>query len=124
MVSLAASGSCVAFVDVLGCFTAGSYCSERFFLLREILHLCETTFLGEAKRAPKCSEGIWVVSPFQKCWLQILWCSNTSSSVRFKATNHFCLFTASDFGGILCIETLLPFLAVFLQTKQVDGIIL
>ena len=55
MVSLAAAGSCVAFVDMLGCFTAGSYCSERFFLLREILHLCEATFLGEENHAPKCS---------------------------------------------------------------------
>ena len=124
MVSLAASGSCVAYVDVLGCFTAGSYCNERFFLLREVLHLCKATYLGEAKYAPKCSEGIWVVSPFWKCWLQILWCFNISSLVRFKVTNHFCLFTDSDFGRILCIETLLPFLAILLQIKQVDGIIL
>ena len=96
MVSLSAADSCVAYV-VLGCFTAGSYCSERFFLLREILHLCETTFLGEVYYAHECSEGIWVVSPFQNCQLQILWFSNTSSSVKFKAINRFCLFTVLTF---------------------------
>ena len=97
MVSLAAAGSCVAFVDMLGCFTAGSYYSERFFLLREILHLCEAIFLGEENHAPKCSEGIRIVSPFRKSWLQILWCSNTLSSVRFKATIFLMLLTSGEF---------------------------
>ena len=114
----------VSMVDVLGCFIAGSYYKDKLFLLHEVLHLCEATFLCEANRAPKCNVGVWVESPFRKCRLQILWCFNTSSSVRFKATNHFCPFTVSDFGGILCIETLLPFLAVCLQIKQVDSIIL
>ena len=35
-----------------------------------------------------------------------------------KVNNHFCLFTASDFEGILCIEMLLPFLEVFYRSNK------